>query len=43
MLGIDLSGETSSHDYSQEINWDELTEEEIQTKFLLPGFIKENG
>ena len=43
MLGIDLSGETSSHDYSQEINWEELPEDETETKFLLPGFIKENG
>ncbi len=43
LLGIDLSGETSSHDYSQEIDWDELTEDETETKFLLPGFIKENG
>ena len=43
LLGIDLSGETSSHDYSQEINWDELSEEETTTRFLLPGVIKEKG
>ena len=43
LLGIDLSGETSSHDYSQEIDWDELSEEETETKFLLPGIIKQNG
>ena len=43
LLGIDLSGETSCHDYSQEIDWDEMSEEETETKFLLPGFIKENG
>ena len=43
LLGIDLSGETSSHDYSQEINWNELSEEETTTRFLLPGVIKEKG
>jgi len=43
LLGIDLSGETSSHDYNQEIDWDELPEDETETKFLLPGIIKENG
>ena len=42
-LGIDLSGQTSSHIYSQEINWDDLDEEELETKFLVPGFIRQNG
>jgi RecA-family ATPase len=43
LLGIDLSGETSSHEYSQGIDWDDLSEEETETKFLLPGVIKQNG
>jgi hypothetical protein len=43
LLGIDLSGEISSHGYSQEVDWDELSEEETETKFLLPGVIKQNG
>jgi RecA-family ATPase len=42
-LGIDLSGQTSCHEYNQDIDWDELAEEDVTTKFLVPGFIKENG
>jgi len=42
-LGVDLSGQTSEHIYSQEINWDDLDEEELKTKFLVPGFIRQNG
>lgn len=42
-LGIDLSGEISCHEYNQDIDWEELAEEDVTTKFLVPGFIKENG
>jgi hypothetical protein len=42
-LGIDLSGQTSCDNYNQEINWESLDDEEVTTKFLVPGVIKENG